>query len=78
MQLFLIGFKTTLQKFGVKHYSTVVVDKSCKSQADVYKNYKGDFSKRNFIFIERLNDIYPDRTRWRIWWRVRERIYGCQ
>ena len=47
-----IGFKTTLQKYGVKHYSTIVFDESCKSQADVYKNFTGDFSKRNFIFID--------------------------
>jgi len=47
-----IGFKTTLQKFGVKHYSNVVFDKSCKSQADIHQNFTGDFSKRNFIFVD--------------------------
>jgi len=47
-----IGFKTTLQKFGVQHYSTVVFDKSCKSQADIYQNFKGDIHKRNFIFVD--------------------------
>ena len=47
-----IGFKTTLQKYGVKHYTTVIFDKSCKSQSDLYKNFTGDFSKRNFIFVD--------------------------
>jgi len=47
-----IGFKTTLEKYGVKHYSTVISDESCKSQKDIYQNYRGDFSKRNFIFVD--------------------------
>ncbi len=27
-------------------------DESCKTSADIYKNYKGDFAKRNFIFVD--------------------------
>ncbi len=47
-----IGFKTPLERYGVHHYSTVVCDESCKTSADIYKNYTGDFAKRNFIFVD--------------------------
>lgn len=47
-----IGFKTSLEGYGVHHYSTVVCDESCKTSADIYKNYTGDFAKRNFIFVD--------------------------
>jgi phytoene dehydrogenase-like protein len=47
-----IGFKTPLKEYGVHHYSTVVCDESCKTPADIYKNYTGDYAKRNFIFVD--------------------------
>ena len=47
-----IGFKTPLKEYGVNHYTTVVCDDSCKTAADIYKNYTGDFAKRNFIFVD--------------------------
>jgi len=47
-----IGFKTPLEGYGVNHYSTIVCDESCKTSADIYKNYTGDFAKRNFIFVD--------------------------
>lgn len=47
-----IGFKTPLEGYGVNHYSTVVFDESCKTPADIYKNFTGDFAKRNFIFVD--------------------------
>jgi phytoene dehydrogenase-like protein len=47
-----IGFKTPLERYGVKHYSTVVCDDSCKTSSDIYSNYSGDFSRRNFIFVD--------------------------
>ncbi|UCE40828.1 MAG: NAD(P)/FAD-dependent oxidoreductase [Candidatus Aminicenantes bacterium] len=47
-----IGFKTSLDRYGVQHYSTVVCDESCKTSADIYQNYTGDFTKRNFIFVD--------------------------
>lgn len=45
-----IGFNTPLEGYGVNFYSTVVCDESCKTSADIYNNYTGDFAKRNFIF----------------------------
>jgi len=47
-----IGFKTTLAKYGVKHYSTIILDESCKTPKNIHPNFKGDFSKRNFIFVD--------------------------
>jgi len=47
-----IGFNTPLKQYGVHHYSTVVCDESCKTSDDIYKNYTGDFAKRNFIFVD--------------------------
>jgi len=47
-----IGFKSPLGNFGVKHYSTIVFDKSCKSPSDLHQNFTSDFSKRNFIFVD--------------------------
>ena len=47
-----IGFNTTLERFGVQHYSTILFDDSCKSQRDMHPNFTGDFTKRNFIFVD--------------------------
>ena len=47
-----MGFNSTLEKFGVKHYSTIVMDKSCTSPIDMYQNFRGDFNKRYFIFVD--------------------------
>jgi phytoene dehydrogenase-like protein len=47
-----IGFNKPLRQYGVKHYSTVVCDNSCRSMADIYRNFIGDFSKRNFFFVD--------------------------
>jgi phytoene dehydrogenase-like protein len=46
------GFKNSLKNIGNHHYSTFVFDGSIKTQADIFKNNKGDFNKRSFTFID--------------------------
>lgn len=45
-------FKKPIKELGNKDYSTFVFDKSVLSQADLIKNYRGNFSKRNFSFVD--------------------------
>ena len=47
-----IGFKKEIKELGNKHYSTFVFDESVASQRDMLKNHKGDFKKRNFVFVD--------------------------
>ena len=47
-----LGFKTNLEKFGVKHYSNFIQGVDVKSLKDVHPNQKGDWSKRSFIFVD--------------------------
>jgi phytoene dehydrogenase-like protein len=46
------GFKKPLKDLGYKYYSTFVYDESVKNQADIVKNNRADFSKRNFTFVD--------------------------
>jgi all-trans-retinol 13,14-reductase len=46
------GFKKPLRELGNNYYSTFVYDDSVKTQADILKNNKDDFSRRNFTFID--------------------------
>ena len=46
------GFKSPLKNIGHQHYSTFVFDSSIKTQSDILKNNKGDFSRRSFTFID--------------------------
>ncbi len=46
------GFKNYLRNIGHKHYCIFVYDESVKSQANILKNNKGDYNKRNFTFID--------------------------
>ncbi len=47
-----IGFKKEIKQLGNKHYSTFVCDESVKTQKDLFKNHKGSFEKRNFVFVD--------------------------
>jgi phytoene dehydrogenase-like protein len=47
-----IGFNKPLKDLGNKHYSTFVFDKKLKSQKEILENNKGDFAKRNFVFVD--------------------------
>jgi all-trans-retinol 13,14-reductase len=46
------GFKKSLREVGNKYYSTFVYDNSVKTQADIPKNNKDDYSRRSFTFID--------------------------
>jgi all-trans-retinol 13,14-reductase len=46
------GFKRSLKSIGNNHYSTFVFDGSVKKQADILKNNRGDFHKRNYTFVD--------------------------
>ncbi len=46
------GFKNYLRNIGHKHYCIFVYDGSVKSQADILKNNRGDYNKRNFTFVD--------------------------
>ncbi|WP_273565687.1 phytoene desaturase family protein [Maribacter halichondriae] len=46
------GFKTDVEKFGVKHYSNVIEGEDVRSLKDVKPNHQGDWSKRRFIFVD--------------------------
>ncbi len=46
------GFKKPIKEIGNKHYSTFVADKNIKNQADLIKNYYGDYQKRGFVFVD--------------------------
>lgn len=46
------GFRKPLKELGNKHYSTFVFDKEVLSLEDMHANYKGDWSKRNFVFCD--------------------------
>ena len=47
-----LGFKTDLEKFGVKYYSNVFQGDSVTSLKDIKNNHHGDWSKRRFIFVD--------------------------
>jgi phytoene dehydrogenase-like protein len=47
-----LGFKTDIEKFGVKYYSNVFEGEDITSLKDITKNHHGDWSKRRFIFVD--------------------------
>jgi phytoene dehydrogenase-like protein len=47
-----LGFKKPVRELGYKNYSTFIYDPSVKSQRDILKNNRDDFSVRNFTFID--------------------------
>ena len=47
-----LGFSHNLSFIGNKHYSTFFFDNSIKSQADIFSNNCGEFSRRSFTFID--------------------------
>ena len=47
-----IGFKKELKDLGNQYYSTFISDEGVSSIKDVYKNCKGPWEKRNFVFVD--------------------------
>lgn len=47
-----IGVNTDLSDVGVNYYSTVFPGEDIKELKDVYPNYRGDWSKRGFVFVD--------------------------
>ena len=46
------GFKKPVKELGNKYYSTFIYDESVKTQKDILKNNKSDFTERSFTFID--------------------------
>jgi all-trans-retinol 13,14-reductase len=46
------GFKTNLRSIGNNHYSTFYFDNSIRTQADIFRNNKGNIENRSFTFID--------------------------
>ena len=47
-----LGFSRPPVELGHKYYSTCLFDNSVKTQADILKNGRDDFSRRSFIFVD--------------------------
>ena len=47
-----LGFRRSPGELGNRYYSTCLFDGSVKTQADIFKNGRDDFSKRSFIFVD--------------------------
>jgi all-trans-retinol 13,14-reductase len=47
-----LGFRRSLKNIGYHYYSTFIYDSSVKTQADIHKNNRGDFSSRSFTFVD--------------------------
>lgn len=47
-----MGFKKPVRELGYSHYSTAVFDPSVRSQKDILRNHMGDYSSRNFMFVD--------------------------
>jgi phytoene dehydrogenase-like protein len=47
-----LGFSKPPGEIGNRYYSTCLFDGSVKSQADIVKNGRDDFSRRSFIFVD--------------------------
>ena len=47
-----LGFKTDVEKYGVKHYSNYILSDEVKTLKDVHPNQLDDWSKRSFIFVD--------------------------
>ncbi|MCU0473059.1 MAG: NAD(P)/FAD-dependent oxidoreductase [Bacteroidales bacterium] len=46
------GFNRSLKELGHNYYSTFIYDSSVKSQADILRNNRDDFSRRSFTFVD--------------------------
>ncbi len=46
------GFNRPLKELGHSYYSMFIYDRSVKSQADICRNNRDDFSKRSFTFVD--------------------------
>jgi all-trans-retinol 13,14-reductase len=46
------GFSKSLKEMGHCHYSTFIYDSSVRSQSDILKNNRDDFSRRSFTFVD--------------------------
>jgi all-trans-retinol 13,14-reductase len=46
------GFKNSLKNLGHHHYCLFIYDESVKTQQDILENNRGDYSKRNFTFVD--------------------------
>ena len=49
---FIPGFKKSVKDIGNSNYSVFVYDDSVKTQADILKNNKSDFTTRSFTFVD--------------------------
>ncbi len=47
-----LGFNRHVKEFGVQHYSNVIRGEDVKTLKDLKPNHTGDWSKRNFIFVD--------------------------
>ncbi|RKN81193.1 phytoene desaturase family protein [Ulvibacterium marinum] len=47
-----LGFKTDVEKFGVKYYSNVFQGDDVSTLRDIKNNHHGDWFKRRFIFVD--------------------------
>jgi phytoene dehydrogenase-like protein len=47
-----LGFRRPPGELGNKYYSTCLFDSSVKTQSDIFKNGRDDFSRRSFIFVD--------------------------
>jgi len=47
-----LGFSRPPGELGNKYYSTCLFDSSVRTQADIFKNGRDDFSRRDFIFVD--------------------------
>ncbi|WP_430969072.1 phytoene desaturase family protein [Spongiimicrobium sp. 2-473A-2-J] len=47
-----LGFRTDVEKFGVKYYSNVFQGDGVTALKDIKNNHHGDWSKRGFIFVD--------------------------
>ena len=47
-----LGFKTDIEKFGVKYYSNVFEGHNVTALKDIKTNHHGDWSNRRFIFVD--------------------------
>ena len=55
-----LGFKTDVEKFGVKHYSNYILSDEVKTLKDVHPNQLDDWSKRSFIFVDYNNPRFDN------------------
>lgn len=47
-----LGFNRPLKELGHNYYSTFIFDSSVKSQTDILRNNRDDFSRRSFAFVD--------------------------